>query len=200
MKATRGFTLIELLIALAIFALVAASAYRALDQTTSTRLTLEAEREQLEALDRAMLQLERDAAFALDRTRRNADGIEEPVLLLDPLGAILRFTRAAPVSDASIGAPVRVGYRLDGSTWVRELWPALDAAPRQQADVFHMLDGVRRIQVRARDTTGAWSDRWPVRSGTDAPAMPLQLEVTLTRTNGEVFVRKLNIGSGRIAA
>ncbi len=82
----RGFTLVELLVALAIFALVAAFAYRSLAAMLETRQALERETRKWRDASLLVGRLERDLAAVLDRVARGSSGTE-----LAPVSSALRW-------------------------------------------------------------------------------------------------------------
>nr|WP_241664462.1 type II secretion system minor pseudopilin GspJ [Ningiella ruwaisensis] len=66
----KGFTLVELIIAIAIFGLIALAANQVLSQVTGSSELSDAELEELQNLQRAMLVIERDFQQMVDRVPR----------------------------------------------------------------------------------------------------------------------------------
>src|SRR5207253_8006967 len=71
---SKGFTLVELLVALAIFALMSAFAYRALDGMLEARVSLQKESRKWRDVALAIGRLERDLGAALPRRALGSNG------------------------------------------------------------------------------------------------------------------------------
>ncbi|HEX9626841.1 MAG TPA: type II secretion system minor pseudopilin GspJ [Acidiferrobacterales bacterium] len=199
---TRGFTLLEVLIAIAIFAIVSAMAYAALNQVLIARDRLEAEREFWRALSMTFLRLEDDLSQVRNRGVRTISGfgdndpamqvratdtraLGEPTLTLTRGGVFLvddylpknedddaRETRRPPRSDLQ-----RVAYRLnDGKLW-RITWPQLDPAPQTEPVETELLGDVEDFKIAVFDPAdGRRRDSWPPgppAGGQSPPAQPL---------------------------
>lgn len=201
MKSHRaGFTLIEVLIAVAIFALMAAAAYRGLDAVLASHRRVEVENEKWRNAALLLARLERDLSVTAPRGIRDAVRGLAPALAgeavaMGDYGAQLAFTRTGGGDDAvQLAAPQRVGYRLRDGKVELLLWPVLDQGPRTVPDVGVLLDGVADLKFRYWDAAGQWRDRWPAISGPDGDKLlPAAVEVTLTLSSGEALVRLIDL-------
>ena len=200
-KQATGFTLIELLIALAIFAIMAVMSYRTLDSVFQTRQHLSAETARLRDVALLFARLDDDFVTLLDRRTRNADNLLDDALRLTALlpgadDATLVFTRSGFAGSTGVATtPQRVGYRLKDGTLELVLWPSLDGAPRTAPQAYPALAQVSEAKWRAMDRAGSWQNVWrstPVGTSalTNVPsAYPAALELTITLSSGEQFVR-----------
>jgi general secretion pathway protein J len=190
----RGFTLIELLVALAIFALVAAMAYRATDAALRARDRLDVEATRIRDLALAFARLSDDFASLADRRSTGAGGLVDDALRLSSVApganeAVLAFTRLGfPGAAGAAAAPQRVGYRVKDGVLELLWWPGVDQAPRSEPAAHSLLEGVREASWRAMDAGGQWRNVWsstPV-ANPDAPAVfPAALELNLTLADGQ---------------
>jgi general secretion pathway protein J len=203
---TRGFTLIEVLVALAIFAVMSAAAYRALDVLVTGRSQVEASTAQVQAVAQTIARIERDAQALLPRSRISESGIREPALHAPQFSSVIAWTRAGFAGEAdgsSAQAPQRVGYRLKGGTLEYLLWSRLDASPRLEPEATALLTQVQSVRWRFWSNRTGWVEQWPVVSiqstqltQTQSNALielPSAIEVTVTRNNGDAFTRLLPV-------
>ena len=186
-----GFTLIELLIALAILALVAALAYRALSSLTDSEAKLTLEAQHWRSLDGLFARLEADMREALPREVRTGSGTE-PAWIGDMDGAgnaELRFSRAGPEFTVEPGAGgQRIGYRMRNGVIEVLYWPRLDQPAAGVPAAYALADGATQFRVAYLDARGGWRDRWPA-SG--EPVVPRAVRVSITLGDGEVIERWL---------
>ena len=191
-----AFTLVELLVALAIFALIAAFAYRALQAMLDTRETLQNESRKW-----------RDIALFVGRIERDLSA----VLALPPTGGITR--RMLPVSQVvprtpemvgdgievirsgsvlqenPLAAPQRVGWRLNGSVVERLMWSSVDASPREEPQAIPVIASVSALGFRFLDAQGEWRRNWEGAND----SVPAAVEVTLRLASGETIVRLVDM-------
>lgn len=132
MRSSHGFTLLEMVVAIAIFAIIAAISYSALNNFLEARAHINNENERLGALQTMFVLLEQDLRYAVNRTVRNEYGDVEPAFVgsVDqPLagGERLRLTtvRPAPVG-AGVHQVTRVAWRLNDGVLYRVAWRVLD--------------------------------------------------------------------------
>jgi len=197
-----GFTLLEVLIAIAIFALISAMAYGALNQALRTRDRVDEERQFWHALTLIFLRMEDDIGQARARGVRDAGGTALAPFVGQPtdtraVGApSLEFTRAGvPVFGDGLQSDLqRVGYRLAEGTLTRLAWAQLDRSPQSQAQQAPLLTGVEELRLRFYGVAGKWEEHWP--PGADSsgkpPAgseLPRGVEVTLKLTGRGEFTR-----------
>lgn len=185
----RGFTLIEVLIAIAILALVATLAYRAVAALTESEARLATESSRWRALDGLFARLEADMREALPREARNG-GASEPAWLgaVDAAGnAELRFSRAGPEFALEPGSGgQRIGYRLrDGAVQVL-YWPRLDQPATVVPEAYALAGPIAQLRVAYLDAAGAWRERWPALG---EAVVPRAVRVTVTLDRGEVIER-----------
>ncbi|MBL8521964.1 MAG: type II secretion system minor pseudopilin GspJ [Betaproteobacteria bacterium] len=194
MKRAPGFTLIELLVALAIFALVASMAYRALDGTIRARDALEAESAQWRDLSLAFARIEEDLATLLDRRSVNANGLADDALRLSSTvpgadEASFALTRLGFAGAGGEGAaPQRIGYRFREGALELMIWPGVDQAPRTAPGVHRLIGSLSAASWRAMDAAGQWQNVWRSTDVADANkpgVFPAALELNLTLLNGQ---------------
>jgi general secretion pathway protein J len=187
----HGFTLIELVIALAILALVATLAYRALASLTDSEARLTAEAEHWRSLDALFARLEADVREALPREARTGGGTE-PAWLggADSAGnADLRFSRAGPEFVAEPGsAGQRIGYRLRESNVEVLYWPHFDQPATVGPQAYALASGIAQFRVAYFDASGNWRDRWPWPG--ESP-VPRAIRVNVTLDGGAAIERWL---------
>jgi len=187
----RGFTLIELVIALAILALVATLAYRALASLTDSEAQLTAEAAHWRSLDALFARLEADVHEALPREARTG-GATEPAWLggADSTGnADFRFSRAGPEFVAEPGsAGQRIGYRLRESNVEVLYWPRFDQPATVGPQAYALASGIAQFRVAYLDAGGNWRERWPLPGES---ALPRAIRIGVTLDGGAVIERWL---------
>jgi general secretion pathway protein J len=191
----RGLTLIELLIALAIFAVLATFAYRAIDQLVLTEQEVARVSGRWESASRSFARIDRDLAAALPRAAINPYGQREPALLYAARGNTLAVTRSGFAgARGESAAPQRVAYRHEDGEFKLWLWPSVDAAPRSAPAAATLMTGVRAASWRFLDSRDAWVDAWPpsnLTPPTSETTLPKAVELTLSFENGDVLTRRV---------
>ena len=197
MSRRSGFTLIELLVALAIFALLAAFAYRGLAAMLESREALHQEARKWRDLGLFVSRLERDLAAVLNRQATGASGTA-----LAPVSSALEtpttreglaITRSgSPLQENALAAPQRIAYRLREGRVERLTWAGVDAAPRDEPAVVPVLGGVSQLAFRFLEASGQWSAQWGL-PGNAAQSPPAAVEVTLQLASGERIVRLVDM-------
>lgn len=189
MRHSSGFTLLELVVALAIFALISAFSYRALDLVLDTRAKVTAESKKWRDITLLFTRLEQDMSRLANRPVRDSRDLLSPALLGEPVvagedEAQLAFTRMGLEGQSgALNDAQRAGYRLRDGKVEMLVWPVLDQAPRTRPEAEAVLDGVKALEIRYLGAEGAWWPRWP-KPG--APGeLPRALEVTLELMSGE---------------
>ena len=196
MRRERAFTLVELLVALAIFALLSAFAYRGLAVLLESREHLDRDSRKWRDLALFVGRFERDVQAALDRPAVGPSGTPQGALssMLDLGGATatgLAITRSGAALYANdLAAPQRVGYRLVEGRVERLAWPGVDAGPRAEVAAIPVLEDVSALAFRFLDRTYEWRREWALPS---AQAMPRAVEMTLELGSGEKVVRVVDI-------
>ncbi len=193
----RAFTLVELLVALAIFAILSAFAYRGLDAMLQSREALQKESRKWRELSLFMGRLERDLSAVLQhRAARGASGT-----LLAPVSSSvevttardgLEFTRSgAPLHENALAAPQRIAYRLNEGRVERLAWAGVDVAPRAEPAAVPVLDNVATLGFRFMDARGEWRASWGLPGSGERP--PAAIEVALVLASGERLVRLVDL-------
>ncbi len=175
-----GFTLLELLVALAIFAVLAAIAYTALNQVSSTRTHMQAKAERLTALQMVFTVLGRDIEQGIARRVRDEFGDVEPVMKGGGVGTnLLSLTRAGWRNP--LGLPrshlQRVSYVFADNKWVRQSWAVLDRGPGVLPHEEVMLEDVKAVELRFLDQTRQWQGFWPPPN--QETSLPRAVEITI---------------------
>jgi general secretion pathway protein J len=195
-KRGSGFTLVELLVALAIFALLSAFAYRGLNAMLESREALAQESRKWRDLAVFVGRIERDLAAVLNRPATGASGTT-----LAPVSSALEvpasreglaLTRSgSPLQANALAAPQRIAYRFQGDRVERLTWAGIDAAPRDEPTPVTVLGGVAGLAFRFLDPSGEWRTQWGL-PGSGQP-LPLAVEVTLRMASGERIVRVVDM-------
>lgn len=198
-KSSRGFTLIEVLIALTIFAIMSALAYRGLTAILDARDHVAQENHKWREISIFFARLEADLVNAVARDIRNSNNLTEAAFIGNATFAKenegqLMFTRMGlPGAVGTLAAPQRFGYRLKQGTVEELVWPVLDQGQRTVPAIYPLLAGVSTMQLRYLDAANQWRDSWPslVASGTPPEPLPKAMEVALTLDSGETITRLL---------
>ena len=175
-----GFTLLELLVALAIFAVLAAIAYTALNQVTETRRYMEVKAARLNALQLAFTVLERDIEQGAPREVRDEFGDTEPALKGGGAGPrLLSLTRGGWRNPLGLTRShlQRVAYVFADKQFVRESWPVLDRGPGVTPYAEVLLEDVEAVELRFLDPARTWQVFWPMPN--QAAPMPRAVEITI---------------------
>ena len=197
MRRARAFTLVELLVALAIFAVLSAFAYRALAVLMESREALERDSRRWRDVALFVGRFERDIHAALDRSATGASGtVLAPVSSLVDLGGAttrgLAVTRSGATLHANaLAAPQRIAYRhLEGRV-ERLAWTGADVGPRAEAKATPILDEVAALAIRFLDARGEWRSDWGLPGSGER--LPAAVEVTLELAGGERVVRLVDL-------
>ncbi len=172
----RGMTLIEVLVAMAIFAILAALAYGALNRTLASAEILGDRMARLQAVQRTMQLLEQDFLQLAPRPVREPLG-ENANGALDTgfMGIGIELTRAGWSNPAALprGTLQRVAWWTEDGTLVRAYWNVLDRTVSNEPVEVELLDDVEDLQVRYLLDNGEWSESWP--PGPQPPGATLRL-------------------------
>lgn len=195
-SAPRGFTLVELLVALAIFAILSAFAYRGLDAMLRSREALQEESRKWRDVTVFIGRLERDLGAVLPRTAMGASGTAlaavSSALELPASREGLALTRSGtPLQENALAAPQRIAYRFTESRIERLSWAGVDAAPRDEPIVVPVLAPAGGLAFRFLDAGGEWRTTWGLPGSNDA--LPAAVEATLQLASGERIVRLVDL-------
>ncbi len=181
----RGFTLLEILVALAIFALLAAMAFRGLTLLLDTRQQVTASGDKWQQLARLHSRLKQDFASVALRNLRDTRGVEIASFVAEPNpvaedAALLSFSRMGLAGQGgSLQNLQRIGYRLRNQRLEMLTWSSLDQAPRARPQVEVVFEGVQSLQSRYLDMGGQWRDYWPLANQASMPPLAVQWQLTL---------------------
>lgn len=206
-----------MLIAIAIFGIMSAVTYRALDTVLESRARVTEDYRRWRDVARAVASLERDFdAISARPVRDAADRPAAPLVgaqVIAPSGDLaIAFSRAGdPLASGSGSLPRRVGYRVHDGALERVSWTGLDQAPRSVPTATVILSGVSGLGLRYRDAAGAWQPTWPrtvaaAGSGTASShveqlssinaTLPVAVELTIQLANGTRIARLIPLAAG----
>jgi general secretion pathway protein J len=196
MSRRNGFTLVELLVALTIFAILSAFAYRSLSTLLESRERLQAESRKWRDIAVFVGRMERDLRAVLDRQATGASGTAlAPLSSSVPLGGApvdgLALTRLGnALQESTLAAPQRVAYALRDGHVDRLAWASVDASPRDEPTPLTVLTGVRSLTFRFFTRTD-WRTSWGLPGSPDR--IPAAVEMTLALDSGERIVRLIDL-------
>ena len=164
-----GFTLLEILIALAVFAIVGAIAYRGLDMMSRNKAHLDQEIRFWRELGQVMDRMETDFTQIAPRTGLSAEGVLQPEFFYGLRNGeqrleLTRFDGQRP--------PARIAYRLHEQGLEMLIWT--QGAYR----VYRLLDHVERCEFAFLDQQHAWQMQWPI-AGKEARPQGIRVRIRL---------------------
>jgi general secretion pathway protein J len=192
-KRSAGFTLIEVMVAISIFAVMSAMAYRGLGAMLSARGQIAQENEKWRQLAMFFARTERDFNALVNRPIRDSYDQIQPALKAgeDAQGetdALLAFTRTGlPGQSGMLSSVQRFGYRLRNRVVEQLIWTAPDQAPRTVPAVYPVLGEVSNFELRYLDRNRVWVTRWPPAGQLET--LPLAAEIALTLAGGQRVTR-----------
>jgi general secretion pathway protein J len=194
----RGFTLLEMVVAIAIFAIIAAISYSALNNFLDARSHINQENEDLRALQTMFTLLEHDLRYAVNRPVRDEYGDSQPAFIggaIQPpaAGERLRLTTIRP-SPAGRGLHqvTRVAWRVNDGEVHRVSWPVLDRDVGSGEYRRRLMTNVDEIAFRylglveggELNSGGEWLD---------GSKLPGGVEVTVIPRNGPAYQRLFQV-------
>lgn len=157
----RGFSLIELVVAVAVFAVLAATAYGSLAALARTRGALAAQQDRFAQVQRAVAVLEGDLRQAVSRSVRGSDGRELPALMGSAQALELsRVGFANPLAEPRSNLQ-RVAFALDAGTLREGRYGVLDRVPTSTAVWRDLLPRAGGLRLRYLGCDQAWREAWP---------------------------------------
>lgn len=195
-----AFTLIEVMVSIAVFALMSALAYGALNGTIDSAGTLGERMERLQGIQKTMRYLDEDFMQLAPRpVRKDLGDAYSPALESNALsGAALELTRAGWSNPAARprGTLQRVAYRIEDEELLRYYWNVLDRTYSNEPVEVVLIDGVESLQIRYLLASGDWVDEWPPQTFGSVPdprQRPRAVEVVLTLLNEGVITRLVEV-------
>ncbi len=183
----RGFTLIELMVSMAIFAILAALAYGALNQSLANSEMLNSRMERLKSLQRTMRVISDDFMQLNPRSIRQdiSQGVGAALSTNFETTFALELTRAGWGNPMVLkrGTLQRVAYRLEEDELIRYHWNVLDRTLANEPVGVVLVDGVENIIFRFLQSNGEWTEQWPVANRTGpagASARPRAVEFVVS--------------------
>lgn len=174
-----GFTLVEVLVAILIFALMSAVAYRGLDSVLASEMHISEKDAQWSALALTFGQMQQDFNLAVARPIRNT--VDQQAAAISgrkpPLGAEdVQLALTLMQNGQDDAAVWRVGYRLRSGRLEYLVWPAADQAPQARPRTITLMEHMSKFELRFLDASGSWQPQWPDKTGT---AFPRAVEISL---------------------
>lgn len=189
----QGFTLLELLVALVIFAVISALAYRSLTALIQTRARIQEQttrwRETMLFFNRLNVDLRRN----VNRPVANEASMQPAWLakrfLANKEDVQLQVSRlGSPEQNGNFMDTQRIGYRYRAGNVELLLWPALDVESYQKPKVYILLSGVKSLSFRyMQHKTHQWVSDWPTSIKEDV--IPKAVQVDLVLDTGEQLNR-----------
>lgn len=198
MNKARGFTLIELVVATAIFAIMSAMVYGALDSVRQQLVFSEEAESALRELHYAMRRIALDVTQLQPRPVRDELGDRASAITAGSGSAALELSVGGWRNPMSLprGTIQRVSYMVDGDILVRLYWPVLDRTLASEPLRTDLLQGVINVQLRYLNDAGEWIDQWPPlsASGDDVSrARPRALEILIEHEDWGIVTRVIEI-------
>ena len=164
-RVQKAFTLIEVLVAFAIFGILAAFAYGALNQTLLSAEMLGERMDRLQAIQKSIRYLSQDFLQLAPRPVRQELGDSfDPALQTDFSSEFaLELTHGGWSNPVALprGTLQRSAYRLEDDELVRYYWTVLDRTLSNEAIGVTILDGVESLLFRYLLDSGDWIEQWP---------------------------------------
>ncbi len=185
-RISDGYTLVEILVAVAVFSVLAASAWVALNSLSSAAMAHRERSESFGALQMAVARLDADLRQLASRSARSSEG--RPVPALAGTATSLEGTRAGWSNPAGIKRSTlqRFAWQLGGTELQRLQWPVIDRVAGSQALRETVLPQGVTLRFRYRDSSGTWHERWPLVTGGQQD-LPVAIEYRLdTPQHGQI--------------
>ncbi len=186
----RGFTLLELIVAVAVFSLMAVTAYAGLRNFIATQTGLEAREFELAQLQMAVAIAQQDFENAIARPVRDAFGDDLAAMSGGEAQSTLELTRRRPGLPPSFGLPelTRVDYYLEAGQLRRRSWEVLDRTPESASTERILLNDVEALSWRFYGDR--WFSFWPLaRDPVSLAKLPRAIEMRLRLAGGREIRR-----------
>jgi general secretion pathway protein J len=183
MKQSDGYTLIEVLIALAVFAMLAVITSSAMYQAFTTRSRVNAHANRMNALQLALIVVERDIKQANMRAiRGNEMRIFSPFVGQQ---TYLEFTRGGLLNPNAMevrSSLKRVALTCSGNKLIRRSWATLDTPNRQKFSDQVLLENVGctfAYLTLAREVLPEWHETVSNSEEEQAELLPIAIQLNL---------------------
>ncbi len=195
-------TLVELLVAIAIFSIIAAAGYLALQQGLGTAGRLKSHQQYWQRLESVINLLEMDLRYAIDRSPR-ISGLS-PIPPFEgardadraPRGEFLRFTRGGHTgfSTRIESSYLRIAYRIEDGDLYRVTWPGFDGPFGMQPVSNFLLGEVESVRLRYLQGRKNWIQAWNISDGRTIEGLPGAVELELVLKDDRRFTRLFHVG------
>ena len=180
-------TLLELMVAIAVFSLVAASAYAALRQGLVIQDGLQEQRRFWQRFETVFNLVHSDLEQTVDvapqtTISRGRAFIGHERGSADGDGQLREFTRATHTAfSAGPASPfLRVAYRFHDGSLYRRTWSRLALPYGTEAAEALLLDGIEDVRFRYLPAADGWAPRWPqIPDPEDSTGLPRAVEMTV---------------------
>jgi general secretion pathway protein J len=182
MKNENGYTLIEILIALAVFAILAVITSTAMYQAFNTRARVNAHADRMNALQLALIIVERDIKQTTIRSIRGNEMHTFPPFVGQT--NYLEFTRGGFVNPNAIelrSTLKRVALSCQGNHLLRRSWASLDTPNRNKYDDQIILEKVQcsfAYLTLAREVLPEWHETL-ANTEEQSEILPVAVQLTL---------------------
>jgi len=161
----KAFTLIEVLVAIAIFGILSAFAYGALNQTLLSAEMLNERMDRLQSIQKTVHYLSQDFLQLAPRPVRQELGDSFDSALQTDFAAefAIELTHGGWSNPAVLprGTLQRTAYRLEEDKLVRYYWTVLDRTLSNEAIGVTILNSVDSLFIRYLVDNGDWIAQWP---------------------------------------
>jgi general secretion pathway protein J len=164
----NAFTLIELLVSLAIFAVMATTAYSGLNQMLRVKESNTRHNLFLDKIQKTYIQLNKDFFYLSNASNRNEYGQTINSFSRDSepshLFLITSASRQNPMQ--LIQHPlIKINYYVEDEKLIRAYQNSFNQAPNTKTKKRALIDKVDLIEIRFLDNKNQWKEQWPPVSG-----------------------------------
>lgn len=156
---SQGFTLVELLVALFVFSLISAFAYRAVNTLVKTGDAIELEMADLTSIQRAVQIIERDLR---QKSVQVVASTESETVNVTPDKTQLELTLLPNSAANPQQALKHIRYSLKNESIIRETWLNNQASTESPHDTSILLKKVKALEITALDASATTTtNNWP---------------------------------------
>ncbi|MEA3291613.1 MAG: type II secretion system minor pseudopilin GspJ [Pseudomonadota bacterium] len=194
-----GFTLVEILVAVAIFSVIAAISFGALDGYLKARDKVAGKYASLQQLQRMFTLLERDFRFAVDRPVRDGNGELQPIVGSgggQEAGELIRFTMSVPAPlKPGMSNLQRVSWGLREGDLYRSTWQVLDRVQDSEQVAVRVAEKIESVEL----VFFLWDDDSGLRQvaeWTKQDQLPAGVELLITLDDEKPYRRIFDMPNG----